>query len=242
MVESESGPALHEASDPLDEYRSVDRWAVVGLLLGLLSPAAMLSPILVLLSPLGIVTSGVALVRLKRDASRIGRTAALIGLALAVLFGVAPVAQWATTTTILWRQAKPVADLWFELLRKNEPEKAVLLRFAPEERHRMDEDLWLYLRSDKEAKQDLQRFVKNPLVRTLLELGPRADVRLYKTVKVASLGEHALAEYYYTVTFDDADGKKKTFFVSVVMQRKPVARPGLNPWRVHDAQPVDSIR
>ncbi len=234
MVESALTPSLDEANDPLDEYRSVERWAVAGLLLGMLSSSAMLDSILWLLPPLGILINLIALGRIRRDASRVGRKAALAGLALSVTFAVAPVAQWASAYAILWRQGTPVADQWFEFLREGEPEKVLMLRFSPDMRQGLDEDLWLYFRSDKDARGELQGFVRNPTVRTLLALGPRAEARYYKTSAVATEGGRAIAEYIYTVTYSEKDGKKKTFLLSVLAERKPTKRPGLHPWRVLD--------
>jgi hypothetical protein len=76
------------------------------------------------------------------------------------------------------------------------------------------------------------KFVRDPVVRTLLALGDRATVRLYEVRSAVSEGDLGGVHYIYTVTYPDKDGQKKTFFVSVLMERKPTPKSDLNPWRV----------
>jgi len=98
------------AEDPEAGYRSIEPWAVGGVLLGLLSAVSLLSTMLWLVAAAGVVANLVALARIRRDAFRDGRGAALLGLGLSVVFAVAPVAYWATARWLLTRQARPVAD------------------------------------------------------------------------------------------------------------------------------------
>ena len=51
---------------------------------------------------------------------------------------------------------------------------------------------------------------------------------------VGTDGNRAQVNYWYTVTYDDEQGKKKTFLVGLVMDRKPTQNPDMNPWRVQD--------
>jgi len=231
MPESASGNTLSELHDPQQDYRTIEPWAVGGLLLGVLSVVAMFGGLPWLLPGLGIVVNLVALRRIHRNANRSGRGAALFGLALSVIFAVAPGAQMAASRLILPRQAREVADQFFQFLREQSPEKALMLRYAPDKRRPFDEMLWTYFRNDKESNDHLRIFVEAPVVRTILELGPRADIRFYGTRGVATDGSRGLVTYYYTVTYPDGDGKK-TFFVNVLMERKPTFKPGINPWRV----------
>jgi hypothetical protein len=238
MAESAPERSPAEFADPEREYRAVEPWAVGGLLLGLLSPAALLGSLLLLVPPVGLLVNLVALARLSRDANRTGRPAALGGLALSVVFIVAPMAQMATSWVLLSRQARDVADQFLEYLREGSPEKAQILRFAPDQRQPLDELLWTYFRNNAEAKGNLIAFVANPTVRTILELGGRAQVRFYKTAGVATAGTRGVVTYYYTVTYPAAGPQrfrgKKTFLVAVVLERKPTRNPDINPWRVVD--------
>ena len=136
---------------------------------------------------------------------------------------------------MLSRQGRPVADQWFEYLRQGSPEKSLLLKMAPDYRQPVDagDALWILFRNDEQAKRDLRAFVQRPLVRTLLALGEKAQVRFYKTTTVATAGSIAQVGYWYTVTYLD-HGNKKTFFVRILLERSPTQRPSLNPWTVKD--------
>lgn len=232
MVESAPVHPPGELTDPELEYRSVEPWAVGGLLLGIVAPVALIAPLCLLLPPLGILASWMALRRLRMNPNRIGRTAALIGLGLSTLFGTAPLARVLTAQLLLADQARPTADQFFEYLREKSPEKAVMLEFAPDYRQPFDESLWTFFRRDKDAQKELLKFTADPTVRTLLALGERAQVRFYKMVNVGSDGPRGGVVYWYTVTYDDEAGKKKTFLVRIFLERKPAQTPGLNPWQV----------
>lgn len=225
------------SNDPEQEYRSVEPLAVIGLVLGLLSPLALVGPLLWLLPPLGIAASLLAIGRIARDASRSGRSIALVGLGLSVVFGVAPAAQAGSAFLLLGEQPREVADAFLEFLRTDHPEKALMLRGVPDVRD-MDES-WAVFQVDSNARQDMERFVRMPLVRTMLALGDQADIRFYSFNGVAFNGSTGQVNYWYTVTFMDHD-KKKTFLVGLLMERKPTSREGVNPWRVKDFYgPVD---
>ncbi len=246
MVESPSTSSLGEAAAVEIEYRSVEPWAIYGLVLGIVSPVALLAPILWLVPPAGILANLVALRRIDLHANRVGRAAALAGLALCVLFGVMPIAKMATAYVLLRDQPREVADQFFEYLRDDRPEKALILRSMPAFRqlHEDDADPWLIYRINEDAKRDVTSFVNMPLVRALLALDGRAEVRYFKTVGMGTSGAKAEVNYWYTVTFDDDSGKKKTFLVGVLMERVPSNDPGLNPWRVktfYDVDPRQSL-
>jgi hypothetical protein len=232
MVESAPARSKGELTDPELEYRSVEPWAVGGLVLAILSPVALIAPLLWLVPPLGVLANSVALRRLRTEPHRIGRTAALVGLGLSLLFTTAPLASALTARVLLTDQARPVADQFFEFLRQGSPEKATILEFAPESRQPLDESLWTFYRRDKEAKALLVKLTEHRAVRTLLALGERAQVRFYKMTSLVSEGPRAAVIYWYTVTYDDELGKKKTFLLRIILERKPSRTPGLNPWQV----------
>jgi hypothetical protein len=228
--------------DPEIDYRSVEPWALFGLIAGLLAPLGLLSSVLWLLPWAGIAVNVLALRRLKLDANRVGRRAALLGLGLSLIFAVLPVVQTAADRVLLPPQGRVVADQFFEFLRQDSPEKALNLKFAPDYQQPLDDELWNFYRYDNEAKEQLNALVRFPLARTLLALGPRAEVRYFRTVGVSAEGNRALVIYWYTVSYADRDGKKKTFVVSVLMERLPTRKPGINPWRVKDFAAIDPDR
>src|SRR5207249_2611764 len=102
------------------------------------------------------------------------------------LFGIAPGVQMATSYLILSRQAQPFAQEFFGYLREGSPQKAMMLKFAPDYRQSLDDGLWVFYRHDLEGKKALKEFVANPAVRALLALGDKAQVRLYKVAAVGT--------------------------------------------------------
>jgi hypothetical protein len=224
------------AENPEVSYRSIEPWAVAGVLLGLLSAVSLLGTTLWLVAAAGVVANLIALARIQRDTFRDGRGAALLGLGLSIVFAVAPMAHWATTRWLLTRQARPVAELFLKFLTEDSPEKAMDLRLSPYRRLPFDDRLWSRFRQDKELGADLRKFVRDPPVRTLLALGNRADVRFYKTGAVATDGSRAIVSLFYTATIPaDANRKDKTtFFLNVLLERNSVDPLDVNPWRVID--------
>ena len=91
-------PPIH-ITDPQDaqlaEYRAVAGQAVLGLIFGLLSPVALIDPMLWVVPLLGVFFSVWALRRINKYApAMIGRKAALVALALSLLFAAAAPADW----------------------------------------------------------------------------------------------------------------------------------------------------
>jgi hypothetical protein len=235
MVDSRAVRSFQPEMEENAEYRSIDPAALLGLALGLVSAAAMAETVLWLIPPAGILVSVIALRRIRQDPTRIGRAVALLGLGLSVFFGTAPLAQMLTTHELLSRQARPVADQWFEYLRQRHPEKALWLQSTPDARPALDEDGWFFYRHDKDGKARLTKFVAIPLVRALLELGPDAQVRFYKATESRNEWSHGQVDCWYTVTFTDTEGRKKTFLVGLLMERSPTRREGISPWHIRDA-------
>jgi hypothetical protein len=234
MAESFAENLHQQSGEPELEYRSVEPWAIAGLVLGLLSPIALLSSVLWLTPLFGIAANALALRRLQQDGNRAGRAAALAGLGLSVLFGVVPVAQMAADYMLLKDQPRELADRFLEYLQHDEPRKALMLRSVPDFRKSLDDDeaVKLFFRNNKEAKADLEKFVQLPIARTILALGERAKIRFFATLGVGTRGDRAQVNYCYTVTFDDEQGKKKTLL--------PTQNSDLNPWRVQDfLGPID---
>src|SRR5262245_54619161 len=147
MVES-AFSSIGEPVDPEMDYRSVDRWCVAALVLGMLSSLALLDKPWWLVPVVGVATSGIALARLRANPERVGRGAALAGLGLSIIFAVAAVAQVGVNYVVLPPQARPVADQWLEFLRDDAPEKAYMLT-VPADYRRFDETRWYALRRDE---------------------------------------------------------------------------------------------
>jgi hypothetical protein len=217
---ADQGLKLHAAADAdVQQYRPVSGWAVAALLLGLLSPLAFVGAIFWLLPVLGVAVSVLALRQFSMpDNVSTGRSAALVGLALGLVFGTAaPAAQW-SETWLLKREARSLGEAWFAHLAAGQPAKAAQLAVSPNLRRPLDDKLWDYYRSGPEARKELEDLIAQPHVRTLLALGPRAKIRFYETGDVTRYEQRDLLTQYFAVTRDD-QGRTKTFFVRVLTER-----------------------
>ena len=234
---------LAEAPDPqaFTQYRSVCGLAIVGLLFGLLSPLALIDPAAWLVPLVAVIICWTAILRIRRhDTVMIGRKAAICGLVIAVLSGTTAVSQWFSHRSFVERQAREVATAWFALLADDQPLKAHQLNLIPAERKPLDGDLPGVYKRRLKNREDLDEFLEKPLVRTILGLGKKADIRFYKCEGMwGPFGKENVKEIYL-ISFDDENGKRKTFFASVLLRRFPPKQPDEINWVVADFK--DEIR
>jgi hypothetical protein len=238
---SNSQPRLTDSQDAeIAQYRVLPAPAAAGLILGLLSPVAMIDPLLWIVPPLGIVFSGLALRQISRGGQALtGYKVALWGLALSLFFGTAAPVNWFGYRWMVRREARQFAGAWFEFLAHDQPQKAHQLIRFPQYRQPLDEELWEFYRGDPRWEGQLWAYVDRPLVRTLLALGRQAQVRYYQTAGEDYTGDDQLVDQVFAVTYQQA-GRKRTFFVSLEMERTELESGRAN-WRLvrthHDLVP-----
>jgi hypothetical protein len=225
--------AVAEEAD-LAEYRALSGLAVAALCFGALSAAAFLTPVLWLLPPLGAALSGLALWRIARNAPALtGRWLALAGLALAVLFAAAAPTDWLLYNPLLRREARQFAQRWFDALAEGQPQKAHQLHLHPRDRSRSDDDGWEFYRRNLRWRKDLVKLTDQPLVRTLLDKGPKARARFYATGQQEQEPERLWLQLIYAVTYDE-DRAQQSFFVSMWLHRVALDN-GKSAWIVYRA-------
>ncbi len=217
-------PHLTDHDDgTVDEYRSVSGWAVAALILGLLAPVALIDIWLGVIPLAGIVVAVVALVRMALLAPALtGRKAALAGLFLSVLFASAAGADYLAYWRAVDREARRFAHAWFDFLADDQPHKAHQLTLMPRYRQSLDDTLREFYREDEQWREELEDYVEQPVVRTLLALGAGARAR-YDTTEASGRDARSIAvRQRFAVTYDDAEQGRTTFFVRLGMQRLPL--------------------
>jgi hypothetical protein len=227
-------PDVH-ITDPQDTelaaYRALPGQAVLGLIFGLLAPLAMVDPLLWIMPALGAVMSWWALRRIRDNAPAMaGRGMAWAGLTLSLLLLAAAPTDWLLYRGLIRREAQQFSALWFRYLLHDEPQKAHQLTTRPQFREALDARLWAVYRNSPELRGDLENYVKRPLVRTLLALGPRAQVRYYDTIGQSHEGGREFVEQAYAVTYEE-EGQRKSFFVVVRLARMKFVS-GEAGWRI----------
>ena len=215
----------------LAAYRALPGQAVLGLILGLLAPLAIVDPLLWTIPALGAVLSWWALRRIRNNAPAMaGRGMAWVGLTLSLLLLAAAPTDWLAYRQLLRHEAQQFSALWFRYLLHDEPQKAHQLTTLPQFRESLDAHLWAVYRNSPELRRDLEHYVEQPLVRTLLALGPRAQVRFYDTVDQMHDAGREFIDQAYAVTYEE-DGQRKSFFVAVRMARMKFVSGGAG-WRI----------
>jgi len=216
-------------------YRAVSAWAVVGLLLGVASPLALVAASLAVVPLSATVVSIVALWRINRRRTLLaGQRLAWAGMALGVLFTAASWTNWAVYRWGVRQEACRFAQLWFQLLADDQPQMAHQLTRHPKFRPPLDETLWKYYLRSQERRSELEHYVAQPLVRTLLALGENSHVRYYDLAAHYEVGETHFVSPIFAVMFDEQDGKK-TFFVQLQLERVRLES-GKAGWRVAAAE------
>ena len=227
-------PDVHitDAQDTeLAVYRALPGQAVLGLIFGLLSPVALIDPMLWAIPLLGVVFSGWALRRIKNNAPAMtGRKMALVGLAFSLLLAAAAPADWSVYRRMVRNEAEQFSALWFRYITQDEPQKAYQLTVTPQTRQPLDDRLWAFYKNAPRIRQELESYVKQPLVRTLLALGPKARVRFYQTSGQTRENNNDQVGLLYAVTYEEA-GESKSFFVLVRLERRKLTS-GEAGWRI----------
>lgn len=192
----------------LPPYHALSPAAVAGLVLGILSPLALVGPGLWVLPCLAGVLSLLGLWRTARREGLLGRGVALAGLLLATSMAAAGPAAWYGQRWLLVRETRPFADAWFALLAEGRPEKAFLLTLPPRWRPPLEGEVWQYYRSGPRWQKGLREYVApaqkgDPpnLVRTLLALGPQATARYYEFAGQTQKQGKPVVYLIYAVTF-----------------------------------------
>ena len=168
-----------------------------------------------------------ALRRIRRSEPGLtGRKMALAGLLLSLAFLAAAPTDWFAYRWRVRREAAEFAGSWLHFLTTDEPQKAFQLTLPPAGRQPLDDRLWAVYRDTPKLRQGLENYVKVPLVRTLLALGPKARVRFFDTAGQTSGDREDVVELIYAVSYEE-QGEQKSFLVAVQMVRShwPTAPP-----------------
>ncbi len=226
------------------EYRPLAGQAVAALLFAIVAPLAFFDPLAWTLPVLSITFGIWALRRIrKQDGALSGRGLALISLIVSLLLAFAAPTDWLVYRWKMRGEAREFSTQWFRCIAQEEPQTAFQLTLPPQLRAPKDQALWSFYRNSPRLRQQLESYVKGPLIRTLLALGPKSQVRFYQTASQSGgLDDHAV-EQWYAITYEE-DGEKKSFLVALQMERTILAD-GSAAWQIaatHLATPAPASK
>lgn len=150
--------------------------ALVSLFLGIAAPLCMMAPLLFALPISGAALALLALRNIATsDGALIGRTAALIGLALAVASICATVTRAKVGEEMLSRQARAAAIEWIGLLQAGNTDEAFEMTTA--KRKGPPPPSPVNMESSQPVRKPIDEFRDNPVVHFLVVHAKDADVR-----------------------------------------------------------------
>ena len=181
-----------EPSPTVEEYRPVNPLAVVALLTGLASAAALIHPLLAVVPLAAIVLATLALRAIAASSRQVtGRSLAVTGLCLATLFLGWGVAANLHHQATIRRQAREFADDWLQILASGDLHRAHQLHIAKEYRLDPQSQMNTVYETNQEAGSSFTSFYYNPALERFRAAGP--SVR-YHFVEFALQSHDSLAD------------------------------------------------
>lgn len=178
---------VHDDVQAVSEYRSVSGMAVLSLVLGVVSLAALITSSLLVLPLLGVIFAALALWRISASEGRqVGRKVALLGLALSLAIGTCVYVRDAMLDHLVASEGVEWALDWCDLVRDGQIATAAELAVAPEIRQPFDDQLDAYYATDDEAKKRLEEFKKDEVIRQLVDAPEGSRIVPLETLVVDS--------------------------------------------------------
>lgn len=216
----------------VDQYRRFSGWALASLLLGFLSGGAVAGPILWFLPLLAIAVSLLAMQKIRSSEHQLyGWHIALLGLLLAVFFGMAGPARTISRRYYIEKRAAHFAEKFMDKLVENQPEDAFQFTIPPGGRKPITGNSPKAVEMNADLKKAHDDFFKLATVKTLLESAGHKKVELLSTVFTGS----DEAQDIITVTFqvrDTQDSAAKPKTVVMGVQRTLTSTAHSEEWRI----------
>ncbi|MCC7083821.1 MAG: DUF4190 domain-containing protein [Pirellulales bacterium] len=218
------------ASDGTIQYRAVSGLAILALALGIASAAAMVGPVLWLVPLLAIITALVAMRRISASEELTGWYIALLGLLLAILFGVAAPARTLSRQYWLACRAEAFSGKFLEFLQHDKPYAAHQLRERSGVRKPLNEALPEAYNNDPESQKSFAKFVAEEPMKSLLEAGQKSVIMRTSTESLGRDDQHDLCVVHYQIT---APGRKP-ISVMIAVKRSLEYSTGRETWQIEN--------
>lgn len=199
-MSSSTKDELLRVEDESGRYQRISGLAVFGLLVGALSALALEHLAFLFVPMIAIAINWRALGKIRDLAPHLsGRRLALAGLAMSLIFGISGLLIPAVQFRADRYQALQVARGWFEALRDNRPDVA----------HQWTLARWLRVKegdyvpshyANHSGKKAMSRFLTQPTVRALLNLGKQARVSYYANLDRSAEDQKRTVVDAYAVT------------------------------------------
>lgn len=219
-------------------YRPISRFAVFALLLGILSALALISPLMWVVP---LVAIGIAVTALRITSSRskevAGRSLALAGLILAMLFGTwAPTRQF-SRDWMLRSRSQQFSQHWLDLVRQNRLEEAHQLHLPHRSRLPDNASLKSYYSLEGTPQKDFIEFFNSPALQKLISAGEQVKVKLRESdlFRNETDMKSDSVNLRYQLLWEE-NGEQKSLFFTVTMARTSQLDSGQTHWHVKGIQ------
>jgi hypothetical protein len=205
----------------LYEYRSPQPLAVLALVLGILSFLAVFRTLFWIVPLVAVILGATALWLLSADPEKIGRKAAICGMALALFFGAWGPSRYFSRQWWLSGQARVCADAWLELVQQKKLREAHQLHISQAQRAGERVTLDEFYRTNTYARSDYNTFFGSEPLKSFSELAGRAQIAFEQTDGYETDVNADIVTVRYRVTVDQ-DGRENSLPIHLVMRREPL--------------------
>jgi hypothetical protein len=193
------------------EYEPYSGWTFVALALGILSAVALAGPILWFVPVFAATVAIIALRKIGVSDRRLsGWHIALLGLLLAIFFGIAGPARFISRRYYLETRAARFADKFMELLQQNKPLAAFQLTLPAGVRKPLTADQTEPDTKDAKVQKAYTEFLKLATLKSLLEDGQQTKVELSSAILATSDDARDDVIVYYRIRFPSDSAVKTT--------------------------------
>ena len=177
--------ALREDVRVEQPYRSLSPQAIICLILGVLSSTALAHPILFVLPVVALAVGVMALREIRANPAELsGARLAVLGVALATLFGSWVISYKLASEHLLSKQAREVGQSWVDLVASGELRAAHQLMTRSDDRAAERADLAEYYAAHREARQAFERVFESEPAQSIAAAGEQARVRIRRAIEV----------------------------------------------------------
>jgi hypothetical protein len=226
----QSHAAEQHYESELNEYRAVSAGAVFGFVMSLISSVAFIHPVLWCVPVVAATINLIALVRIKSQAPRlIGRTMALMGLSLALVFGAAAPSRYVASNFRTRYESSYAVRAWLDDVRQHRLEAAVEWMIPPERRLRPGDDPVVFYRDEPKALDAVRELAERSLVRALEKVGMNSQVRYLETSMHHSNPFKERVASIWAVTYKEQD-QLKSILIRASLERSAKGPRGADFW------------
>mgnify|MGYP006969344965 CR=1 FL=1 len=213
-------------------YRSVSLACVIGFLLGLLSPVALIDPLLWIVPIAGLILSAWGVRKVAAEPSRLtGRNIAVVGIAVStVILGWAPTRLF-VTRHFVYADARKMADQWCALLKAGKREEVYELHQEQQFRRAPSVSLTQYYETNADPRKQLEAYFEREPLKTLVAQAADGQFRFVGNEEQSRVRENGTQVDFVVLRYDFVHQDEVTPLL-LTLKRRFVPATGETRWNV----------